>query len=75
MTEALSATTFMIGARFPWAEAIALPDEAGPLDGTIVHGSGGTKNCSIRKISTLGAKLSWSSIMPWIRELMRKEPQ
>lgn len=57
MTEAPSATTFMIGARLPWPEETAAPDAPGPFDGAAVYVSGSRWPCSIRKISALGATL------------------
>lgn len=57
MTEAPSATTFMIGASLPWCEDSALPDGGGPLDYAIVHSSANRRDCLIRKISALGATL------------------
>ncbi|HEU5482730.1 MAG TPA: hypothetical protein VFU80_06550 [Sphingomicrobium sp.] len=58
MTEALSATTFMIGARLPWAAGSVAPAETGPLDSAAVHHAGSRKACAIRKISSVGATLS-----------------
>jgi len=58
MTEEPSATTFLIGAELPWAEAAGVPHESGPLDGARVHLSSGASECSIRRISALGATLS-----------------
>ena len=57
MTEANSVTTFMIGDRLPWPDDAAVPEEAGALDGAVLYGSDLRNNCSIRKISALGATL------------------
>lgn len=57
MTEAVSATTFMLEAGLPWPEDAADVQQSGPFDGAVVYGSGFRKDCSIRKISALGATL------------------
>ena len=57
MTEANSVTTFIIGDRLPWPDDAAVPEEAGPLDAAVLYGSEVRKDCSIRKISALGATL------------------
>ena len=55
MAEAASVTTFVMGARFPWPDDVpALLDE-GPFDSGVIHDSGFRQDCSIRKISSLGA--------------------
>jgi hypothetical protein len=48
----------MIGASLPWAEECGAADEAGQLDRAAVYAAGFRKQCSIRKISSLGATLS-----------------
>lgn len=58
MAEAQSVTTFMIGDALPWQDERACADEPGPLDSAVVYGPDFRKNCSIMKISALGATLS-----------------
>jgi hypothetical protein len=57
MTEATSVTTFVMGDRLPWPEEASAPDEVGPLDAGVFYDSGSRRDCSIRKISALGATL------------------
>ena len=57
MAEAASVTTFVMGTRFPWADD-ALPAAGdGPFDSGVIHDSGFRQECSIRKISALGATI------------------
>jgi len=55
MTEAPSVTTFVMGARLPWPDESPVPADAGPFEGGVIHNSGFRQDCSIRKISALGA--------------------
>ena len=55
MTEAASATTFVMGARLPWPDDSPATNDAGPFEGGVIHNSGFRQDCSIRKISALGA--------------------
>jgi PilZ domain len=57
MTEGSSVTVFVMGDRLPWPDDLSVVDEVGPLDAGIVYGCGRDEQCSIRKISTLGATL------------------
>ena len=57
MSEAPSATTFVMGARLPWPDDAPAIDDKGPFDPAIVHGAGSRRNCSVRRISSLGATL------------------
>jgi hypothetical protein len=57
VTEAQSVTTFVMGARLPWPDDAPVPAESGPLDAGVVHDNGSRQDCSIRKISSLGATL------------------
>lgn len=57
MAEASSVTTFVVGERLPWPEDSSAPGELGPLDAAILHDSGECRECSIRRISALGATL------------------
>ena len=57
MTEATSVTTFVMGDRLPWPDDASIPDETGPLDAGILYDSASRRECSIRKISALGATL------------------
>jgi hypothetical protein len=55
MAEAPSVTTFVMGARLPWPDDSPVAGEKGPFDGGVIHDSGFRQDCSIRKISALGA--------------------
>lgn len=55
MTEEASVTTFVMGARLPWPDEIPVTDVSGPFESGVLHNSGFRQNCSIRKISALGA--------------------
>jgi hypothetical protein len=57
MSEAPSATTFVMGARLPWPDDSPAIDTSGPFDPAIVHDCGSRRNCSVRKVSALGATL------------------
>ena len=57
MTEAASVTTFVMGARLPWPDDAPVFNENGPFEAGIVHESGKRQECSIRRISALGATL------------------
>jgi hypothetical protein len=57
MAEASSVTTFVVGDRLPWPEDSSVPGEIGPLDAAILYDSGDRHECSIRRISALGATL------------------
>jgi len=57
MTEGSSVTVFVMGEQLPWPDDSSLPDEIGPLDGGVIYRFGEGKECSIRKISALGATL------------------
>jgi hypothetical protein len=57
MTEAPSVTTFVMGERLPWPDDAPVLDEQGPFDAAVVHEPGRRRQCSIRKISALGATL------------------
>lgn len=57
MTEASSVTTFVVGDRLPWPDDASVPQELGPLDAGVLYDSGERQECSIRRISPLGATL------------------
>lgn len=57
MTEATSVTTFVMGARLPWPDDAPTAGEKGPFDSAVIHDAGARQNCSVRKISALGATL------------------
>ena len=65
MTEAPSVTTFVMGAQLPWPDDAPILDETGPFEAGVIHASGSRQDCSIRRISALGATL---------RGKMRKSP-
>lgn len=55
MTEAASVTTFVVGSKLPWPDDAPAPADCGPFDAGVIHNSGFRQDCSIRKISQLGA--------------------
>jgi len=57
MTEAASVTTFVMGPRLPWAEDVPESGELGPFDAAVILDGSARKDCSIRKISALGATI------------------
>lgn len=57
MTEGSSVTVFVMGDQLPWTDDSSMPEEIGPLDAGIIYRFGERKECSIRKISALGATL------------------
>ena len=57
MAERASVTTFVMEDRLPWPDEIAAPGVDGPLDASVIHDSGVRLDCSIRRISALGATL------------------
>jgi hypothetical protein len=57
MTEAASATTFIMGARLPWPDDAPVLAEQGPFEAGVIHDNGARLECAIRRISALGATL------------------
>ncbi len=57
MTEAHSVTTFVMEERLPWPDDAPMTGVEGPFDAGVIHDAGRRRNCTIRKISTLGATL------------------
>jgi len=57
MTERSSVTTFVMEDRLPWPDETGAPGLDGPLDASVIHDSGVRLDCSIRRISALGATL------------------
>lgn len=57
MAEARSVTTFVMENRLPWPEDGGSTEVDGPFDAGIVHDGGHRRECSIRRISALGATL------------------
>jgi hypothetical protein len=57
MTELPSVTTFVMEDRLPWPDETSMPGVDGPLDASVIHDSGVRLDCSIRRISALGATL------------------
>ena len=57
MAEAASVTTFVMGARLPWPDDAPALAEQGPFEAGVVHDGGARQECSIRRISALGATL------------------
>ena len=54
MAEAHSITTFVVGDRLPWPDDVPGAEIEGPFDLGAVHHGGSRRECSIRKISSLG---------------------
>lgn len=57
MADGPSVTVFVMGDRLPWPDDSSAPEEIGPLDAGVVYECGRREECSIRKISALGATL------------------
>lgn len=57
MVDAHSVTTFVMENRLPWPDDGAVSDADGPFDPGVVHGPGKRRDCSIRRISSLGVTL------------------
>lgn len=55
MAELPSVTTFVMEDRLPWPDETSMPGVDGPLDASVIHDSGVRLDCSIRRISSLGA--------------------
>jgi hypothetical protein len=72
MTEAASATTFVVGDRLPWPDDPSASDEQGPLDEAAIFITGSRTPCSIRKISALGVAVG-SDLTPMLGERVAVE--
>ena len=57
MAEAASVTTFVMENRLPWPEEGSVRELEGPFDAGVIHDGAMRWNCSIRRISSLGATL------------------
>lgn len=57
MSDAPSVTTFVVEDRLPWPDDGPQLPERGPLEAAVLYDSDGRQDCSIRKISALGATL------------------
>jgi hypothetical protein len=57
MTDAASVTTFVMEERLPWPDDGPAAELNGPFDAGVIHDAGLKRECSIRKISALGATL------------------
>lgn len=57
MTDAASVTTFVMEERLPWPDDGPATGLDGPFDAGVIHDGGQRRNCTIRKISALGATL------------------
>ena len=57
MAQRASVTTFVMEDRLPWPDETGAPSVDGPLDASVIHDSGVRLDCSIRRISALGATL------------------
>ena len=55
MTEAASVTTFVMGEQLPWTDDASAGDGNGPFESGVIHAGGSRLQCSILKISALGA--------------------
>jgi hypothetical protein len=72
MTEAASATTFVVGDQLPWLDDHPASDERGPFDEAAIFIGGSRTACSIRKISALGVAVS-SDLAPALGERVAVE--
>ena len=54
MAEAPSVTTFVVGDRLPWPDDASVAALKGPFDKGALHHGGSRRECSIRKVSSLG---------------------
>lgn len=54
MAQEPSVTTFVVGDRLPWPEDAPAAELKGPFDAGAIHHCGARRECSIRKISSLG---------------------
>ena len=57
MAEAESVTTFIMENRLPWPDDSGAAGIEGPFDAGVVYDAGERRECSIRRISKLGATL------------------
>lgn len=57
MAEALSVTTFVMGAQLPWPDDVSPADALGSLDPVALFEAGQSRPCAIRKISALGTTI------------------
>lgn len=64
-----SVTTFVMGDILPWPDDVPGKGAAGPLDASVIHSSGAKLDCSIRRISALGATLRGRKLTPAGQEL------
>ena len=69
MTNGPSITTFVMGDTLPWPDDAPADGAGGPLDASVIHSSGIKLDCSIRRISTLGATLRGRKLTPPGQEL------
>jgi hypothetical protein len=49
-----------MGERLPWADDVLTAEASGPLEPGVIYNGGSRQDCSIRKISSLGATLRGS---------------
>jgi hypothetical protein len=57
MTDAFSVTTFLMAAQLPWPDDAPVTDVQGILEPGAIYSSGVRRECTIRKISPLGATI------------------
>ena len=57
MTDAITATTFVLTAKLPWLDASAAPETDDRFEQTVLLSACGRTPCAIRDISPLGATL------------------
>jgi hypothetical protein len=57
MAEAQSVTTFVMESRLPWPDEGSAADFNGPFDPGTIYDAGQQRQCTIRRISSLGATL------------------
>jgi hypothetical protein len=63
MADSHSITTFVMEKRLPWPEEGSVREVEGPYNSGVIHDGGLKWNCSIRRISALGATLRGEVVM------------
>src|SRR4051794_17946917 len=72
MADAASVTTIVVGDCLPWPDDGSSAHERGPLDQAAIYHEGARRDCTIRKISTLGVTVE-SELMPALGERIAVE--
>jgi hypothetical protein len=72
MVDAASVTTVVVGDCLPWPEDGSSAHERGPLDESAIFHGGARRDCTIRKISSLGVTVE-SDLLPALGERVAVE--